>query len=248
LDDKRNGQIFEEGRLKLKKATFFLNSNSAMCVPTFQFSSKKAYLYINTLQIDMKALFCLIVPVLICSLAFSQQMNTTKLTYPSTRKVDTVDTYFGTHVPDPYRWLEDDRGADTKAWVEAENKVTQDYLSQIPYREAIHKRLQQLWNYEKYSAPFKEGQYTYFYKNDGLQSQAVLWRQIGDGAPEVFLDPNKFSADGTTSMQGIDFTRDGSLAAYQLSEGGSDWRKVVVINTADKSMVGDTLTNIKFIL
>jgi len=113
-------------------------------------------------------------------------MNTQKLTYPATKKVDTVNTYFGTAVPDPYRWLEDDRAADTKAWVQAENKVTQGYLSQIPYRDAMHQRLKQLWNYEKYSAPFKEGPYTYFYKNDGLQSQAVLWRQVGDGTPEVF--------------------------------------------------------------
>jgi prolyl oligopeptidase len=194
----------------------------------------------------MKKFIILPAAVLLCSIACAQQMNSKKITYPVTKKVDTVNTYFGTAVPDPYRWLEDDRAADTKAWVKAENKVTQDYLSQIPYRDAMHKRLQQLWNYEKYSAPFKEGKYTYFYKNDGLQSQSVLWRQVGDGAPEIFLDPNKFSVDGTTSLQGIDFTKDGSMAAYQLSEGGSDWRKVIVIKTTDKSMVGDTLTDIKF--
>lgn len=194
----------------------------------------------------MKTLTCLLAAVLLCSFAEAQLMNTQKLNYPVTRKVDTTNTYFGTVVPDPYRWLEDDRSADTKAWVQAENKVTQAYLAQIPYRDAIYKRLEQLWNYEKYSAPFKEGKYTYFYKNDGLQAQAVLWRQVGDGVPEVFLDPNKFSVDGTTSMQGIDFTKDGSMAAYQLSEGGSDWRKVIVINTSDKSMIGDTLRDIKF--
>jgi len=194
----------------------------------------------------MKGFTCLSAAVLLCSFACAQQMNTQKLTYPITKKVDTVNTYFGTAVPDPYRWLEDDRAADTKAWVKAENKVTQTYLSQIPYRDALHKRLEQLWNYEKYSAPFKEGKYTYFYKNDGLQSQSVLWRQVGEGTPEVFLDPNTFSADGTTSLQGINFTKDGSMAAYQLSEGGSDWRKVIIIKTADKAMVGDTLTDIKF--
>ena len=193
----------------------------------------------------MKALICLSAVAVISGPACAQQMNT-KLSYPVTKKVDTITTYFGTSVPDPYRWLEDDRAADTKAWVKAENKVTQAYLSQIPYRDAMHKRLQELWNYEKYSAPFKEGRYTYFYKNDGLQSQSVLWRQIGEGAPEIFLDPNKFSADGTTSLQGIDFTKDGSLAAYQISEGGSDWRKVIVIKTTDKSMIGDTLTDVKF--
>jgi prolyl oligopeptidase len=194
----------------------------------------------------MKIFTILPAAVLLCSIACAQQMNSKKIIYPVTKKVDTVNTYFGTAVPDPYRWLEDDRAADTKAWVKAENKVTQDYLSQIPYRDAMHQRLQQLWNYEKYSAPFKEGKYTYFYKNDGLQSQSVLWRQVGYGAPEIFLDPNKFSADGTTSLQGIDFTKDGSMAAYQLSEGGSDWRKVIVIKTPDKSMVGDTLSDIKF--
>jgi len=194
----------------------------------------------------MKIFTCLSAAVLLCGPAFSQQMNSKKITYPATKKVDTVNTYFGTEVPDPYRWLEDDRAADTKDWVKAENKVTQDYLSQIPYRDALRKRLETLWNYEKYSAPFKEGAYTYFYKNDGLQSQSVLWRQQGNAAPEVFLDPNKFSTDGTTSLQGIDFTKDGSMAAYQLSEGGSDWRKVIVIKTTDKSVVGDTLIDVKF--
>ena len=177
----------------------------------------------------------------------AQQMNIKTLPYPNTKKVDTVDTYFGTQVPDPYRWLEDDRAADTKAWVQEENKVTQNYLAQIPFRDAIKKKLETLWNYEKYSAPFKEGKYTYFYKNDGLQAQSVVWRQVGDtGSPEVFLDPNKFSNDGTTSLQGLDFCKDGSLAAYQLSEGGSDWRKVIVIKTADKVQVGDTLRDVKF--
>ena len=177
----------------------------------------------------------------------AQQMNIKTLPYPNTKKVDTVDTYFGTQVPEPYRWLEDDRAADTKAWVQEENKVTQNYSAQIPFRDAIKKKLETLWNYEKYSAPFKEGKYTYFYKNDGLQAQSVVWRQVGDtGSPEVFLDPNKFSNDGTTSLQGLDFSKDGSLAAYQLSEGGSDWRKEIVIKTDDKVQVGDTLRDVKF--
>src|SRR5690606_9769854 len=147
----------------------------------------------------------------------------------------------------PYRWLENDTAADTKAWVTEQNKVTNDYLKQIPFRNAIYKRLEQLWDYEKFSAPFKEGDYTYFYKNDGLQNQSVLYRQKGDDSDvEVFLDPNKFSEDGTTSLAGIAFSRDGSLMAYQLSEGGSDWRKVVVIRAEDKSVVGDTLVDVKF--
>jgi prolyl oligopeptidase len=168
------------------------------------------------------------------------------LAYPKTAKGNVSDNYFGTNVADPYRWLENDTSEETKAWVMEENKVTQNYLSQIPYRDEIKKKLEVLWNYEKFSAPFKEGAYTYFYKNDGLQNQSVLYRQTNDGEPEVFLDPNKFSTDGTTSLAGIDFSKNGNLAAYQISEGGSDWRKVIVIKTADKTIVGDTLTDVKF--
>jgi len=183
---------------------------------------------------------------LLCSFGYAQTMNTSPVKYPQTKKGEVTDTYFNTVVPDPYRWLEDDQAANTKAWVAEQNKVTQGYLAQIPYREAIRKRLETLWNYEKYSAPFKEGSYTYFYKNDGLQSQSVLYRQTAGGQPEVFLDPNKFSKDGTTSLAGISFTQDGSLATYQLSTGGSDWTNAVVIKTADKSIIGDTLKDIKF--
>ncbi len=166
--------------------------------------------------------------------------------YPTTKKVMQTDEYFGTAVQDPYRWLENDMADDTKQWVVDQNKVTNDYLAKIPFRDAIKKRLTELWNYEKYSAPFKEGEYTYFYKNNGLQNQSVLYRQKGKGEPEVFLDPNKFSADGTSSLQGISFTKDGSLAAYQVSEGGSDWRKVIVIETKTGRKVDDTLHDVKF--
>ncbi|MFD1871182.1 prolyl oligopeptidase family serine peptidase [Hymenobacter bucti] len=189
----------------------------------------------------------LLAALLVAGQAGAQAVVTSKtLPYPQTRKVDTTTTYFGTKVADPYRWLENDQATDTKAWVQEENKVTQDYLGKIPYREAIRQRLTKLWNYEKYSAPTKEGKYTYFSKNTGLQSQYVMYRQLGTGAPEVFLDPNTFSKDGTTSLAGINFTQDGSLAAYQISEGGSDWRKVIVIKANDKSIVGDTLKNVKF--
>lgn len=167
--------------------------------------------------------------------------------YPNTEKIDQKDEYFGTTVEDPYRWLEDDLSAQTKQWVTAQNEVTQDYLGQIPFRDAIHQRLESLWNYEKEGSPFKEGEYIYYYKNDGLQNQYVLYRKKGeDGQEEVFLDPNKFSDDGTTSLAGISFSKDGSLVAYQISEGGSDWRKVVIWNTEDKTVVGDTLVDIKF--
>jgi prolyl oligopeptidase len=191
--------------------------------------------------------------VSICTLLLSLAINmhaqdnaAFKGRYPDTKKTAETDTYFGTKVDDPYRWLEDDLSEETKDWVQKQNKVTQDYLSKIPFRDAIKKRLTELWNYEKYSAPFKEGDYTYFYKNNGLQNQYVLYRQKGNGQPEVFLDPNKFSKDGTTSLAGISFTKDGSLCAYQISEGGSDWRKVIVLETKTKTMLDDTLMDVKF--
>src|SRR5690606_30895616 len=172
--------------------------------------------------------------------------NISMISYPNTQKTETKDNYFGTEVVDPYRWLEDDMADDTKAWVIEENKVTENYLSQIPYRDAIKERLKELWNYEKFSSPFKEGEYTYFYKNDGLQNQYVLYRQKDNEEAEIFLDPNKFSKDGTTSLAGISFSKDGSLAAYQISEGGSDWRKVIVVDAKENKVVGDTLLDLKF--
>ncbi len=194
-------------------------------------------------------LFPTLILSLIILLSFgrcSKQKNDMKISYPRTKKIDHIDTYFGTKVPDPYRWLEDDRSADTEAWVKEQNKVTFAYLNKIPYRDKIKKRLEELWNYEKISAPFQRGDYTYFFKNDGLQNQSVLYRQKGDDAPEVFLDPNKFSADGTTSLGNISFTKDGSLVAYAISEGGSDWRKVIVINAVTKEIIGDTIKDVKF--
>lgn len=169
-----------------------------------------------------------------------------KSDYPATRTVPQTDTFFGTVVHDPYRWLEDDRSAETHEWVVAENKVTDAYLARIPFRDAIRKRLTELWNYEKFSAPFREGGYTYFFKNNGLQNQSVLYRQKGKGAPEVFLDPNTFSKDGTSSLAGIYFTKDGSLCTYLVSEGGSDWNKAVILDAKTKAQIGDTLRNLKF--
>lgn len=166
--------------------------------------------------------------------------------YPTTKKVDTVDNYFGTEVPDPYRWLEDDRSEETEAWVKKQNAVTFGYLEKIPFREDLKNRLEKLWNYEKVGSPFKEGDYTYYYKNNGLQNQYVVYRKKDDGEEEVFLDPNTFSEDGTTSLMGLSFTKDGSKAAYLISEGGSDWRKGIVIDAESKEIVEDTLVDIKF--
>lgn len=166
--------------------------------------------------------------------------------YPETIKGNVADTFFGTIVKDPYRWLEDDMSEETKDWVKRQNTTTNAYLDSIKFRDKIKGRLTELWNYEKYGAPFKEGGYTYYYKNDGLQNQSVLYRQSANGVAEVFLNPNDFSKDGTTSLAGIDFTKDGSMCAFQISEGGSDWRKVIVLDTKTKKQIGDTLMDVKF--
>lgn len=184
----------------------------------------------------------------VCSLSMNAQTSksTGKLKYPESRKTETTDTYFGSTVKDPYRWLEDDRSAETAAWVKAENKVTYDYLAQIPFRDALKARLEKLWNYEKISAPFKEGNYTYYTKNNGLQNQSVIYRKDASGKEEVFLDPNTFSKDGTSSLGGLDFSTDGSKVAYSISEGGSDWRKVIIMDAITKKIIEDTLVDIKF--
>lgn len=169
-----------------------------------------------------------------------------KITYPTTRKTNDFSVYFNQKVNDPYRWLEDDRSKETEAWVVEQNKLTQNYLSKIPYRQQIKEQLTQKWNYEKIGAPSIEGNYTYYSKNDGLQNQSVIYRKDKNGKEEIFLDPNTFSKDGTTSLSSLSFTEDGSLAAYTISEGGSDWRKVIVLKTQDKSVVGETLVDVKF--
>lgn len=169
--------------------------------------------------------------------------------YHTTKKVDTVDTYFGIEVKDPYRWLEDDMSEETGEWVKAQNEVTFGYLDTIPFREELKKRLTSLWNYEKVGSPFKEGDYTYFYKNDGLQNQYVIYRYENDKDPstaEVFLDPNTFKEDGTISLGGVSFSDNGKVAAYSISEGGSDWRKVLVMDVVSKKIVEDTLRDLKF--
>lgn len=167
--------------------------------------------------------------------------------YPVAKKVDTVDTYFGVQVADPYRWMENDTTQETADWVKGENEITFGFLNHIPYREKLKKRLEELNNYEKVGSPFKRGNYIYFYKNEGLQNHAVLYRKKGDdGTPEVFLDPNGFSKDGTTRLAGVSFSKDGSRVAYQISRGGSDWTDAIVINAEDKKQLEDTLRDIKF--
>ena len=200
----------------------------------------------------MKKLMLPIITALVlvgCNNGNVSKNQTNTVTYPKTKKVDTVTNYFGTQVKDPYRWLEDDMSEETARWVEDQNKTTFGYLENIPFREELKQRLTTLWNYEKVGAPFKEGDYSYFYKNDGLQNQYVIYRYKTGQDPnktEVFLDPNTFTEDGTISLGGLSFSENGSLAAYSISEGGSDWRKVLVMNVQSKEIIEDTIVDVKF--
>lgn len=170
-----------------------------------------------------------------------------KMKYPETKKDSTVDNYFGRYVADPYRWLEDDLSKETGEWVAAQNDLTESYLSKIPYRDAIGKRYEELYNYEKISSPSTEGKYIYYFHNSGLQNHSVLFRkEEGSDKAEAFLDPNKFSTDGTTSLADLSFNKEGNILAYSISEGGSDWRKVILMDVNTGKNLDDTLENIKF--
>ena len=172
----------------------------------------------------------------------------TAIDYPETNKIPHSDFYHGIEISDPYRWLEDDMSDETGEWVAAQNKVTSKFLNKIGFRKKLERRIKKLNDYEKIGAPFKEGDYEYFYKNSGLQNHSVVYRtRIGSSQdPEVFIDPNTFSDDGTVALRGLSFTKDGSLLAYMITEGGSDWRKIIVMNTDTKEVIGDTLKDVKF--
>lgn len=167
--------------------------------------------------------------------------------YPQTRKTEQTDNYHGTKVADPYRWLEDDRSAETGEWVKAQNAVTFGYLEQIPYRKPLVDRLEKMINYPRYSAPGRKGEWFYFYKNDGLQNQSVLYRQKGlDARPEVVIDPNKLAADGTTQLTSFTLSKDGRYAAYSLSKAGSDWQEIFVMDMQTLQTLPDKLEWVKF--
>ena len=170
----------------------------------------------------------------------------TKIDYPITEKKVVVDSYFETNIEDPYRWLENDLSSETMQWVDSQNDVTFDHLNSIPYKNKLKDKLTKIWNYEKQTSPYYEGNYIYYYKNDGLQNQYVVYRKKANSEEEVFLDPNTFSDDGTISLTGLYFSENGELVSYLISEGGSDWRKAIVMDTETKEIIGDTLTNIKF--
>lgn len=192
----------------------------------------------------------LLIPILFASAIFVSckeevKQRNIEVNYPETIKKAVIDTIFDTKVVDNYRWLEDDRSKETEAWVKAENAVTFNYLNKIPYREQLKSRLTALWNYEKVGTPFKEGDYVYFYKNNGLQNQYVVYRKKDD-KEEVFLDPNTFSEDATTSLGSLSFSKDGKTVAYSISEGGSDWRKIIIMDTDSKIIKEDTIVDVKF--
>lgn len=195
---------------------------------------KKSYRYILVLSMSIST-----------GSALAQQSS--GIIYPVTQKTDSVDDYHGVKIADPYRWLEDDHSEATGAWVKEQNAVTNAYLEKIPFRDAIKKRLSTLWNYPKTGVPFREGEFYYYYKNDGLQNQSVLYRQKGlNGAPEVFLDPNKLSATGTTALGSMSFSKDNRYAAYLLASAGSDWQQAFVMDVATKTLLPDKLDWIKF--
>jgi len=192
----------------------------------------------------MKKMTLLLAYGMITANTFGQK---SKLTYPITKKDNTVDTYFGVKVTDPYRWLENDTTKETAAWVKAQNKVTSSYLEKIPFRNKLKERLTNLTNYEKIGAPFKKNGKYYFYKNDGLQNQSVLYVQNTlDSEPEVFLDPNKLSEDGTVALTGISFSKDGKYFAYTISRSGSDWREVYVMDISTRKLLSDHIQWAKF--
>lgn len=195
---------------------------------------KKSYRYILVLSMSIST-----------GSALAQQSS--GIIYPVTQKTDSVDDYHGVKIADPYRWLEDDHSEATGAWVREQNAVTNAYLEKIPFRDAIKKRLSTLWNYPKTGVPFREGEFYYYYKNDGLQNQSVLYRQKGlNGGPEVFLDPNKLSATGTTALGSMSFSKDNRYAAYLLASAGSDWQQAFVMDVATKTLLPDKLDWIKF--
>lgn len=193
-----------------------------------------------------KSFLTMIVLTTILSCKTEEKKTIITVTYPETKKVDSATTYFGTEIKDPYRWLEDDKSAETAAWVKAENTVTFNYLEQIPFRKALKDRMEKLWNYERISAPFKEGDFTYYYKNDGLQNQSVLYRKNKNGNEEVFLDPNGFSSDATTSLATVSFSKDGSLVAYSTSAAGSDWNTIKILNAVTKEKLEEDILDVKF--
>ncbi len=192
-------------------------------------------------------LFTFIIIFTSCNNMKEDLKSSNSIKYPKAKKGDIVDNYFGTEVADPYRWLEDDNSTETKAWVDAENKLTKSYLDKIPFRNTMKKRLEELWNYPKTGTPFKKGNMWYYYKNNGLQAQSVLYTMNSlDDSGKVFIDPNKFSENGTIALSDLSFSRDGKYCAYSISKGGSDWNEIYVMDVKTKTLLDDHIQWVKF--
>ncbi len=189
----------------------------------------------------------LILAILLATIFISCSRDEQIIKYPAIKKINVVDTYFGFEVQDPYRWLENDTAREVSEWVSEQNKLTFGYLEKIPFRGKVKERLTKIWDYPKYSAPWREGTNYYFSKNDGLQNQWVIYKQRGiDSAAEVFLDPNTFSVDGTVALSGLNFSADGKYAAYSVSQSGSDWQKIYVMDVETKKRLPDEISWVKF--
>jgi prolyl oligopeptidase len=172
----------------------------------------------------------------------------TGLNYPAAKKEKVTDDYFGTTISDPYRWLEDDNSTETKAWVEAQNKITYSYLDKIPYRQKIKQRLTEIWNYAKASAPFKKADRYFWYKNNGLQNQSVLYSQKDTCCEqgEILLDPNSLSSDGTSALGSISISKNAQYLAYGISKAGSDWVEIHIRDISTKKDLSDEIKWVKF--
>ena len=198
-------------------------------------------------MIHMKQTGLAFLALIVIACNSNETKETKSILYPVTKKSDQSDDYFGTKVADPYRWLEDDNSTETAEWVKAQNAVTFNYLAQIPFRDKIKNRLTEVWNYEKYSTPFKKGNYYYFYKNDGIQNQSVLYIQDSlNGEPRMFLDPNQLSEDGTTALTDFTVSNDAKYAAYGIAKAGSDWKEFFVMDIKTGNKLDDHLEWIKF--
>jgi len=195
----------------------------------------------------MKSNNILLIAIFIFLMTSCNQEKRCNIEYPVTEKVDTVDVYFGHQVADPYRWLEDDNSEETAEWVKAQNVITNEYLSKIPFRDDLNKRLTEIWNYPKYGVPFKRGGKYFFFKNDGIQNQSVMYMQNSlDDKPEVLLDPNKLSKDGTVALASLSITKNGKYLAYSTASGGSDWNEIFVMEIENRKMLDDHINWVKF--
>ena len=187
------------------------------------------------------------ITVFITILFVNGESNCQSLNYPSPRKANQEDTYFGTKVNDPYRWMEDDLSAETAAWVKAENELTFTYLDKIPFRDSLRARMTSLWDYPKFTPPFQVGQRYFYYKNEGLQNQSVLYQMPGlNYVPMAYFDPNKLSTDGTISVQQLKPSKNGKYMVFVLSKAGSDWNEIKIKEVANLKTLPETLTRIKF--